>query len=194
MYNAMLNLKDCKVTIIGGGKVAYRKVCLLLQEGCDIQVIAPSFIENFKGLEHSVDRIYKKYEEGDCAGSVLVFAATNDQVLNQSIGDYCRRAGILCNVVDNKKLSSFSTPAQFKRGDLHIAVSTGGHSPSLARKIKEELADRYGEVYETHLRLLGELREKVLERETDELKKKEILNHIATLNIEELKDYAKSYG
>lgn len=194
MYSAMLNLEGCQVTIIGGGKVAYRKACLLLEEGCNIQVIAPWFIEDFNKLGQSINRIYKNYEEGDCAGSTLVFAATNDQALNKSIGDYCKRTKILCNVVDNRRLSSFSTPAQFKRGDLVISVSTGGHSPSLAAQIKEELASRYGEIYEVHLRLLGELREKVLQTEMDEMKKKEILNHIATLNLEELKDYAKSYG
>lgn len=194
MYSAMLNLKGCQVTIIGGGKVAYRKACLLIEEGCDIQIIAPSFIEAFRELGHLVNRVYKNYEEGDCAGSTLVFAATDDKTLNESIGVYCKEAKILCNVVDNKALSSFLTPAQFKRGDLVISVSTGGHSPSLAAKIKEDLANRYGEVYEAHLKLLGELREKVLQSETDETKKKEILNYIATLNLEDLKDYAKSYG
>lgn len=191
MYSAMLNLKGCQVTIVGGGKVAYRKAALLIEEGCNIQVIAPVFIEEFKALGELVHKVYKTYEEGDCADSTLVFAATDDKALNEQIGQYCKHAKIFCNVVDNRGLSTFFTPAQFKRGDLLISVSTGGNSPSLAAKIKEDLANYYGEVYEAHLKLLGELREKVLQSETDEVKKKEILNHIATLSLEELKEYAK---
>ena len=140
-----------------------------------------------------VNKVYKNYEEGDCAGSALVFAATDDKVLNEAVGLYCKRAKILCNVVDNIALSTFSTPAQFKRGDLTIAISTGGNSPSLAAKIKEDLANSYGKEYETHVQLLGQLREKVLQNEVDEAKKKEFLNYIATLNLEELKSYAKMY-
>lgn len=193
MYSAMLSLKDSKVTIIGGGKVAYRKASLLVEEECEIQVIAPAFIEAFKELGHVVNRVYKNYEEGDCAGSTLVFAATDDKALNESVGHYCKRAKILCNVADNAALSSFLTPAQFKRGDLIISISTGGNSPSLAAKIKEDLANSYGEEYGAYVQLLGQLREKVLQNEVDETKKKEILNHIATLNFEELKNYAKIY-
>lgn len=193
MYAAMLSLKGSKVTIIGGGKVAYRKARLLVEEECEIQVIAPKFIEAFKDLGPLVNRVYKNYEEGDCAGSILVFAATDDRSLNEAVGLYCKRANILCNVVDNRALSSFSTPAQFKKGDLTIAISTGGNSPSLAAKIKEDLANRYGDEYEDHIRLLGQLREQVLKKEVDEIKRKECLNYIATLNFEELKNYAKIY-
>lgn len=138
MYSAMLSLKEQKVTIVGGGKVAFRKASLLVDEDCDIHVIAPAFIEAFKELGHHVNKVYKNYEEGDCAGSRLVFAATDDASVNESIARYCKRAQILCNVVDNPELSSFMTPAQFKRGDLTIAISTGGNSPSLAAKIKDD--------------------------------------------------------
>ena len=193
MYSAMLSLKDKKVTIVGGGKVAYRKARLLSEEECDLQVIAPKFIEAFNELDCKVNKIYKNYEEGDCAGSVLVFAATNDVELNASVGRYCERAKILCNVADDANLSSFSTPAQLKRGDLTIAVSTGGNSPSLAAKIKEELAQTYGEEYGEQVRLLGKVREQVLKVEQDEEKKKQILNHIARLSYPELVEYASQY-
>lgn len=193
MYSVMLSLKDKKVTIVGGGKVAYRKARLLSEEACDLQVIAPSFIEAFDSLDCKIHKIYKHYEEGDCAGSLLVFAATNDVELNASIGRYCEKIGILCNVTDNASLSSFSTPAQLKRGDLTIAVSTGGNSPSLAAKIKEELAQTYGEEYGEQIHLLGKVRAKVLKVEQDEEKKKQILNHIARLSYPELVEYASQY-
>ena len=193
MYSVMLTLKDKKVTIIGGGKVAYRKARLLCEEECDLQVIAPHFIEAFNALEDKVKKICKHYEEGDCAGSVLVFAATNDPYLNASIGRYCEGAKILCNVSDNPNLSSFITPAQFKRGDLTISVSTAGNSPSLAAKIKEDLAQTYGEVYGEQVYLLGKVREHILKTEQDEIKKKEMLNDVSKLSYPELVEYVSQY-
>ena len=94
------------VTVVGGGEVAFRKVSSFIEEDCEIHVIAPSFIEEFKTLGHKVHRIYKCYEEGDCAGSFIVVAATDDYEVNKQIGQFCKRGHILCNVVDNKPLSS----------------------------------------------------------------------------------------
>lgn len=193
MYSVMLSLKEKKVTIVGGGKVAFRKAHLLIEEDCEIQVIAPKFIEEFKSLAHKVNRVYKNYEEGDCVGSYLVFAATDDKVINEAVAYYCKRANILCNVVDNPELSTFTTPAQLKRGDLTISISTGGHSPSLASKIKSDLEAIYGEECGEYIRLLGTLREKVLKDEADETKKRAILSQVVELDYEALKDYTMNY-
>lgn len=193
MYSAMLSLKDKKVTIVGGGKVAYRKARLLSEEGCDLQVIAPHFIEAFDELNYNVNKIYKNYEEGDCAGSVLVFAATDDETINAQVGEYCQRAKILCNVTNDASLSSFSTPAQLKRGDLTISVSTAGNSPSLAAQIKDELARTYGEEYGQQVKLLGEIRERVLKGIKDEEERKKILNRVSKLSFPELVEYASEH-
>lgn len=193
MYPACLNLKGKKVTIIGGGKIAYRKATTLIKEECDLHIIAPHFIEEFKKLGPKVNPIYKCYEEGDCADSFLVIAATDDQQVNESIGFYCERANKLCNIVDNKALSNFIVPSSFKRGDLMIAVSTGGASPSLAAKIKNELEIQYDESYEELLHTHGRLRQKVLKTIKTEAEKKKILNHLATLDLEALKSYEKEY-
>lgn len=189
MYSAMLSLKGEKVTIVGGGKVAFRKASLLFAEGCEIQVIAPNFIEEFKSLGCEVNRVYKNYEEGDCAGSRLVFAATDDKAVNESVAQYCKRANILCNVSDQPELSTFITPAQFKRGELTIAVSTGGNSPSLASKIKEDLGKLYGEDYGNYVELLGKLREEIINKEQNREKRKQMLNEIAQLDFSALQHY-----
>ncbi|MEF9959971.1 MAG: bifunctional precorrin-2 dehydrogenase/sirohydrochlorin ferrochelatase [Niameybacter sp.] len=193
MYTACLNLEGKKVTIVGGGKIAYRKAMAFCKEECEVHVIAPCFIPEFKALGHDVNLIYKYYEEGDCANSFLVVAATNDQKTNYAIGLFCKRANKLCNVVDNKELSSFIVPSTFKRGDLVIAVSTGGASPSLAARIKQELEEKYDASYEELIQIHGRLRSKVLEKVADEGEKKKILNHLAMLDIKELKAYEKSY-
>lgn len=193
MYAACLNLEGKKVTIVGGGKVAYRKAVTLMKEKCDLHIIAPSFIEGFKELGHEVNRVFKFYEEGDCADSFLVVAATDDKEINKSIGLYCKRANKLCNVVDNKELSSFIVPSSFRRGALIISVSTGGASPSLAARIKEELELKYDASYEELIDIHERLRSKVLETVSDESEKKKILNHLATLDIKELKAYEKGH-
>lgn len=193
MYSAMLSLKDKKVTIVGGGKVAYRKACLLIEEECDLQIVAPKFIESFNELGCKVNKIYKNYEEGDCAGSALVFAATDDEELNATVGRYCQRAKILCNVVNDASLSSFTTPAQLKRGDLTISVSTSGKSPSLAAKIKEDLAHTYGEEYGEQVTLLGKIREYVLNSTYDEEQKKAILNRVSKLSYPQLVEYVSEH-
>jgi precorrin-2 dehydrogenase/sirohydrochlorin ferrochelatase len=193
VYSALLNLEGKMVTVVGGGEVAFRKVSSFIEEDCEIHVIAPSFIEEFKTLGHKVHRIYKCYEEGDCAGSFIVVAATDDYEVNKQIGQFCKRGHILCNVVDNKPLSSFIVPSTLKRGDLTISISTGGASPSLAAKIRRELEDKYDAHYGEYIARLGRIRNCVLEKVTDEVEKKRILKHIITLEPQELEAYEKSH-
>lgn len=193
VYSALLNLNGKKVTVIGGGEVAFRKVTSFIEEGCEVHIIAPSFIEAFNTFGHRINKIYKHYEEGDCAGSFIVIAATDDAKVNEQVGQFCKRGNILCNVADNKLLSTFIVPATLKRGDLSIAISTGGASPSLAAKIKSELEERYDESYSEYILLLGKIRDKVIATVKDEQEKKAILKHIITLELGELREYAKSH-
>lgn len=175
MYHIALDLKDKKVTIIGGGKVAYRKAWLLSQENCILTIIAPHFIKAFHSLDTNVHRIYKRYEKGDCKGSTLVFAATDDSLLNEVIQQDCKMQHILCNVVSDKTLSDFITPAQVSRGDLTLSVSTNGQSPTLAAAIKEELEVIYGEDYKQKVELLGQIRRYYLSQNREEKPLKELI-------------------
>lgn len=187
MYSLMLSVENQKVTIVGGGKIAYRKACTLIDEKCKIQVISPQFIEAFNKLP--VSRIERKYKEGDCLGSLLVFAATNDPKMNQQVFMECEKAHILCNVADDNHYSHFMTPAQVKRGDLTLAVSTGGKSPALAVRIKKELEAHYGIEYEKRLNLLGTIREYIIKSEKSEFKRKQILSELADFSYEMLEAY-----
>lgn len=193
MYSALLNLDGKKVTVVGGGQIAFRKVSSFVEEGCEVYVIAPHFIEDFKTLGHTINKVYKYYEEGDCAGSFIVVASTDDYEVNQQIGEFCKRGSILCNVVDNKPLSSFIVPSTLKRGDLTISISTGGASPSLAAKIRRELEEKYDDTYGAYIARLGRIRDKVLETVADEAEKRSLLKHIITLEPQELEDYEKSH-
>lgn len=193
MYSALLNLEGKKVTVVGGGEVAFRKVSSFIEEGCEVYVIAPDFIDRFKTLQHKIYIMNKAYEEGDGLGSFIMVAATDDYEVNKQVGEFCKRENILCNVVDNKPLSSFIVPSTLKRGDLTISVSTGGASPFLAAKIRRELEKQYGVHYGEYIARLGRIRNHVLNKITDEVEKKHILEYITTLNPQELEAYEKSY-
>lgn len=193
MYPVILKLEGQVITIIGGGKVAYRKAKTFLDCGGKVNIIAPQFDERFHGLDKGIVLIHKCFEEEDLKGNFIVVAATDDKLVNHRIGTYCKSNSILCNVIDNIDLSTFIVPASMKQGDLIISVSTSGKSPSLAAKIKKELSEQYNEEYIEYLELLGRVRQHVVDTIEDENQKKEILRSIITLNLEELKTYEKSY-
>ncbi len=191
MYPAMLNLTNKKVTIIGGGKVAYRKSKTLLNSGAKLVVVSPIFCP--KLLELDIPKIFSEYKEEYLEGNFLIIAATNNAKINMQIGLYCEKKQILCNIVDNKELSSFIVPAVFKQGDLTISVSTNGKSPILASQIKEELSYKYDASYKDRLEILGKLRNIIFENEDNIQKRKQIFGYISSLSLEELKEYEKSY-
>lgn len=190
----MLNLADKKITVIGGGEVAFRKVKKFLEFKClDIQVISPSFIEAFKEVEDYITCIYDTYKQVYIEASYVVVAATDNRQINCEIGNYCNEKGKLCNVIDDKNLSSFIMPSYVKRGDLVLAVSTSGTSPYLAKKIRKDLERQYGEEYVLYTKNLGRLRAALLKDIKNEEEKKKMLEHITHLKLEELIVYTQKY-
>ena len=143
LYPINLEIKDMKITIIGGGDVAYRKCKNFLEFGKSVRVVSPEFIDSFELIKNNVELIYDVYKEEYIKDSFIVVAATNNKEINKNIGIYCRSCGKLVNVVDDIKLSNYTVPSYVKRGDLLISISTGGKSPSLSSKIKKELEEKY---------------------------------------------------
>ena len=187
-YPVMINIKDKEITVIGGGKVAYRKAKGFIAFGCTVKVISPNIINEFEDIEDKLIIINDFYKEGFIKNSFIVVAATDDKDLNKEIGLYCKKRNILCNVVDNPSLSSFIVPSIVKRGDLVISISTNGKSPSLASKIKRDIEEQYSDEYEEYLNLLGNIRNKILDKYENKDEKKELLNNLINMTIEELKN------
>ena len=94
----------------------------------------------------------------------MVVAATDDQIVNRQVASDARAAGVLVNVVDRPELCDFIVPSQVRRGDLLIAISTGGAAPSLSRRLRERLEKEFGPEYATYLAVLGEVREDLKKR------------------------------
>lgn len=137
LYPINLDIENIKITIIGGGKVAYRKATNFLDFGKKVTVVSKEFIDEFDKIKNEIDMIYDVYNEKYIQDSFVVVAATNNKDVNYKIGTYCNKNGKLVNVVDDKELSNFTVPSYVKRGELLLSISTGGNSPSLSAKIKE---------------------------------------------------------
>lgn len=171
----MIKLDYFNILVIGGGKVAYRKVSTLLRCGGRVTVLSQKLDDDFKNLMGQFIWIQDHYKKENLEGATLVIAATNDQKLNAAIGKECLEKGVLCNVVSSKELSSFIVPASVRRGDLVLSVSTQGKSPMLAQRIKKELEEKYDERYEGYVKVLGEARENIKSHVKDKEVKKEMI-------------------
>ncbi|CEH35823.1 precorrin-2 dehydrogenase/sirohydrochlorin ferrochelatase family protein [Romboutsia lituseburensis] len=192
-YPINLKLKNIEITVIGGGEVAYRKCKNFLGFGKSVKVVSENFIEKFSTIESKVEIINDSYKEEYIKSSFIVVAATNNKEVNKKIGIYCRNNGKLVNVVDDIELSNYTVPSCVKRGDLLISISTGGNSPSLSSKIKRELENKYDNTYEEYVSLLGEIRKEIIEKIEDISERKNKLNALVNLDIEELKVIKDEY-
>lgn len=188
LYPINLNIGNMKITIIGGGKVAYRKVINFLDFGKKVTVVSKKFVDEFRMIENQIEIIHDKYDQKYIDDSFVVIAATNNKEINHEIGIYCNQKGKLVNVVDDKELSNFTVPSYVKRGDLLLSISTGGNSPSLSAKIKRELEEKYDESYEEYIELLGLARKKIIEENKDIKERRNKIKALIDLSIDELKE------
>lgn len=163
-FPAQLNIANKKCLVVGSGSVASRKITQLHACGARIEVISPVFSRSFARFlkNKKINGKRKVFTTGDLEKVFLVIAATSSRKKNSDISRHARRLGILVNVVDDKGLSDIILPAYFRQGDLCIAVSTQGSSPSLARKIKQDIRKNYPKEYGEFLRLLLAYRKRII--------------------------------
>ncbi len=180
-YPVFLDLREKKCLIIGGGKVASRKVGRLLSCRARVTVISLSLVP---GLRSMVDnKVIKYLEEPYCAehleGAFLVIGAADDEETNSKVASDCFARNIPVNIVDNPSLCSFFVPSLVKRGYLGIAISTEGRSPALARLLREELESRLEQEYSEFVTFLGELRPRIKREIPDPQKRKAFFLEVA---------------
>jgi precorrin-2 dehydrogenase / sirohydrochlorin ferrochelatase len=166
-YPVMMNLDGKQVVVVGGGKVASRKIFGLIESGARITVISPELEDELRHLVE-IGRISWLEKEFDDTvldlfpDAVLLFGTTDRRDVNVSIQSAAVKRKMLCNIADVPDLCTFIVPAVITQGDLMISVSTGGSSPALARRIREDLEKCFGPEYAAMTRLLGELRKQIL--------------------------------
>ena len=180
-YPVFLDVRERKCLVVGGGSVALRKVEALSGAGARVRVVAPSVCDALQHLP-DVEVEQRAFREADLDGVFLAIAATDDTETNRRVADLAERSGIPVNAVDQPDAGSFIVPATVGRGPLTLAVSTGGASPALARRIREELEQLYGPEYEEFVQLLRELRPTVLEAVSQE-RRRQAFTELASAEV-----------
>lgn len=159
-YPVNLQLSGQHCIVLGGGAVAERKVAPLLTANAKVSVISPQLTPRLAQLAEArrIIHVNRHYRPGDLQGAFLVICATDNGSVNKQAAQEAIQQRALVNVADAPDLGNFSVPAQVKSGDLLITVSTGGKTPAMAKRLREELAATYGPEYGLYIDLLGKLR------------------------------------
>ena len=173
MYPISLKLKNKKILVVGGGKIAERKIIRLLKAEASIFLISPDITD---GLQKFVDEnklVYskRKFIKADLKNVFLVIAATNDKKVNHLIFRESENIGILVNVIDEPNYCNFYVPSIVDRGDLLVAISTNGKSPAFARMLGKKLDEYLPNELSKKITLLGDLREEQKSKNARERKK-----------------------
>jgi precorrin-2 dehydrogenase / sirohydrochlorin ferrochelatase len=159
-YPIFIKLDGKPCVVIGGGEVAERKVETLLDSGAVVRLISPEYSDKIRarGDEGSITIEQRPYEPGDIDGAYMALVCTDDHEINQAAADEARRLGVLVNTADDVDNCDFIAPAILQRGDLIVAISTGGLSPAMARRVREELEEMFPPDYGDLLTVLSEVR------------------------------------
>jgi siroheme synthase-like protein len=159
-YIACLKLTGRRCVVVGGGDVGLEKVEGLLACDGDVVLVAPDAVAPLRALaeEGSIRWERREYETGDLEFTFIAIAATDDTDVNIRVFEDAERRAMLVNVVDVPPLCNFILPAIHRTGPLAIAISTAGASPALAKRLKREIGERYGEPYARLAELLNEAR------------------------------------
>jgi precorrin-2 dehydrogenase/sirohydrochlorin ferrochelatase len=177
-----LKLSGRKVLVVGAGNVGEPKIAGLLETGARIRVVAleASPLVRDWAREGKIELELRAYAPTDLEGAFLAVVATSSRSLNERVYNEAQKRGVLCNVVDVPDLCDFFYPAVVRRGDLQIAISTSGQSPSLAQKIRQQLEKQFGPGYAAWVAELGETRRLILASELDKERKLELLHSLAS--------------
>lgn len=192
MFPIMLeNMDESNIFLVGGGHVAYHKVLNLHRFGIHPTIISPEFHPSFEELarQGSVTLITKKAQWEDVSNAFLTLLVTDDEAVNDCLAKQLKDAGKLVVHASNPSLGTAQIPAVMTRGKLIISVSTSGASPSLAKNIRDEIAETYDERYEDYLDFLADVRHYVKQWVTDRAERrawlKEAIEPIYLHNTEE---------
>jgi precorrin-2 dehydrogenase/sirohydrochlorin ferrochelatase len=181
-----VDLEGRRCLVVGGGPVATEKVEKLLDHGAVVRLVSPRLSA---GLEEMVSagvvaevhrRAYRPEDLGDC---FLVIAATNLDAINRMVWQDAEARNLLCNIVDVPPLCNFIVPSIVRRGELALAVSTGGASPVVAKHIRRQLEEAYGPEWGTLTALLRDLRDELKDRYPDMPSRRDAVERLMATDV-----------
>ena len=166
LYPVNLQIAGKLCLVIGGGKVGLRKIRTLLSCGARVMVISPEVVEGIALLatKGEIELQQRGYREGDLAGAFLAFAVTNNRRIQDQVATEARKNGVFLNIADEPTRCDFQVPAQVRRGELLLTVSTGGASPALAKLIREQLEEQFDGEYGKVISLFARIRDVIVDR------------------------------
>jgi len=188
LYPMSVSLESKRCLVVGGGKVALRKVESLLEYGAEVVVVSPRVEEGIRNRaqEKMISLREREFSDCDLDDVVMVFIATDDHALNNHIVRLCKSRHIWVNAADNPDESDFFVPSVLRRGSLSIAVSTDGKSPLLAARLRRELETLITEEYGEFVEILGEVREKIKKTDLTIEKRQQVYRQLVDSDILEL--------
>ncbi len=179
-----VKLEGRRILVVGAGSVGEAKIESLLETGASVLVVAPKATPRVRewAREGRIDWQPRQYGPADFGGVFLVIAATGSPALHDEIYAEARSRGVLCNAVDEPQRCDFYFPAVVRRGELQIAISTGGLSPALAQRLRKELEQQFGPEWEEWVAQLGRTREELQSIPMPPEKRKRLLHQYASLD------------
>lgn len=184
-YPIFLDISEKPCLVIGGGKVAERKVNILLKFSGIIKVVSPRITKTLQRLAEK-GRIHvslKEYSTDDLNGVALIFAATNYESINQKIFKDAEKHNIPVNVVDNPSLCNFIVPSIVKKDPILIAISTSGVLPFLSKRLRKDIAESITRDYVRYADIVGRLRKQLIMNVQDKKLRQIIMKRIASADI-----------
>jgi len=159
-YPVMLHVQDKRCIVVGGGEVALRRVRTLMEHGAQVEVVSPNLCPELSQMAATgaIKVTLRDYRSGDLQGAFVAVAATADGATNRQVAEEAVKRGVLVNVVDTPQLCSFIIPSCLRRGAVTVAISTGGKSPALARRIRTELEPSFPHEYGLLASMVEEVR------------------------------------
>jgi precorrin-2 dehydrogenase/sirohydrochlorin ferrochelatase len=187
MYPVMLSLENNPCLVVGGGRVALRKVKGLLSEGAMVTVVAPAAEEELEAMaEMEAIRLERRpYRTGETAGYFLIMAATNDNRVNRQVFLDAKDCGIWVNVADDPKLCTFYLPARMKRGPMQLVIASTGLAPFAMRRLRKLFEKRFGPEWENWIQAAARFRKAVYKNCPDKQKQGELFDIFFDATVDE---------
>ena len=182
LFPMFLKLERRSCLVVGAGPIGEPKIQSLLVAGANVRVIAPQATQSVMDWARSGLIVWepRAFLPNDLEGVFLVIAATSSAELNRLVFHEAQRRNILCNAVDDPENCDFYFPAVVRRGQLQIAISTGGQSPALAQRLRRELEEQFTPDYAGWLEELGENRKKLFDGDLDADRRRDLLHSMAS--------------
>ena len=183
LFPAFIDLSDKEVLVVGGGRVAKRKIDKILEFTKNVTVVAPRVVKDVRELaKKGIIKLRKrKFLTSDLKGKALVIVAVDDLKLQERVFELCNKKGILCNSVDSPKLCNFIFPSLIVRGDVVVGISTSGKAPALSGRLRELIESCMPEDIEETLKYLEYIRSSMEKGEERQRKLVELARELVPL-------------